>query len=114
MGGRTNKAIADEASLSPKWHLRAANCFSHFKVNYEDELPEEEEFKDTDYYLFERSQKPFLRRQFDIDNDGATHSLQQASMHYSSGLHPRPQKNAEEDSLNIFWRHENVILFGTK
>src|SRR5207244_7321305 len=48
--------VAREASLGrtkAKRKLQAASCYSHFKAEFEDQLPGDEEFATTDYYLFE-------------------------------------------------------------
>src|SRR5262249_23725588 len=50
--GSVVKQVAEEASLSAtmtKRHLRAASAFSRFRRDFEDELPENEGFADSDY-----------------------------------------------------------------
>jgi hypothetical protein len=108
------KGVATEASLKQldaKRKLRAASAFSHFKAEYEDRLPEEEEFSRQDYYLFENiAKKPFLRDQLGFGED---------ELHLSSDgedvlfewIFKGPRPTRAEDNENVFYRHENVLVW---
>jgi hypothetical protein len=109
--------IADEASLpttTTKRKLRAASCFSHFKRDYEDRLPEGEDFKPTDYFLFEEIVKrPFVRQQFDVDGEDARHipSDREEVLFQWVFKEPRGDGQTAEDNPNVFYRHYNVALW---
>ena len=106
--------VADEASLSSvatKRSVKAASWFSHFRAEWEDELPDGEEFSSSDYYLFENiAKKPWVRDQFGIGEDDLhiNHDSEQVIFDWVF-KHPRPG-NAD-DNTNKWFRHENVLLW---
>lgn len=107
--------VADEASLSSttvaKRQLLAASAFSHFRAEYEDQLPDEEEFRPTDYYLFENIvRKPWLREQFGLgQNDLNLPEEGERVLREWVFKLPRPRR--ADDNENVFYRHENVLLW---
>jgi hypothetical protein len=108
------KHIAAEASISQakaKWQLKSASWFSHFRAEWENELPTGEEFGPTDYYLFEQiSKKPWIRQQLRVSEDAAAlpEESERALFEWVFKL-PRG-KNADENP-NKFFRHENITLW---
>lgn len=106
--------VAGEASLgetTTKRQLKAAKWFSHFRAEWEDELPEGELFGKTDYYLFENiSKKPWIRTQLGIGED---------SMYIPEGgekalfkwIFKEPRGKNADSNPNVFYRHENVLLW---
>jgi hypothetical protein len=106
--------VADEASLGKtkaKRQLMAASAFSHFKAEFEDLLPAEEEFRSGDYYLFENIvRKPWLREQFGLsENDLHLPEDREGVLFEWVFKLPRPRR--AEDNENVFYRHENVVLW---
>jgi hypothetical protein len=106
--------IADEASLGTtkaKWQLKASSWFSHFKNEYEDQLPAGEEFGKTDYYLFELiSRKPWVRTQLDIGED-AFELPAEAEQVLFEWVFKEPRGKTADQNPNVFYRHENVVLW---
>jgi len=89
----------------------AASCFSHFKAEFEDQLPADEAFAPSDYYLFENIvKKPWTRQQFDLsEND--LHIPREGEQVLFQWVFKLPRgKNADENE-NVFYRHENVVLW---
>ena len=106
--------VGDEASLTmtkAKRQLKAANWYSNFRAEWEDSLPAGEEFRKTDYYLFENiSRKPWVRQQLGIDdNDIALPPDAEAVLFKWVFAKPRG-KNAD-DNPNVFYRHENILVW---
>lgn len=104
--------VADEASLSEvkaKRQLKAASWFSHFRAEWEDELPEDEEFKKTDYYLFENiSRKPSVRQWLDVDDNALTLPSEAEKVLFQ-WVFAKPRGKTADDNPNVFYRHENVL-----
>jgi hypothetical protein len=106
--------VGDEASLSAvkaKRQLKAASWYSHFRAEWEDSLPTGEEFRKSDYYLFENiSRKPWVRQQLGIDDDAMTLSPDAETVLFKWVFAKARGKNADENP-NVFYRHENVLLW---
>jgi len=106
--------VADEATLGAtkaKRQLKAANWFSHFRAEWEDQLPEGAEFQKGDYYLFEQiSRKPWLRQQFGIDDSSMILSEQAETALFEWDFKLPRGKTADENQ-NKFFRHENITLW---
>jgi len=106
--------VADEASLGKtkaKRQLMAASAFSHFKAEFDDELPSDDEFASSDYYLFENIvKKPWLREQFGLgEND--LHLPEEAESVLFEWVFKLPRPRSASNNENIFYRHENVLLW---
>jgi hypothetical protein len=106
--------IGHEASLSAvkaKRQLKAASWFSHFRAEWEDELPGEDEFAASDYYLFENiSKKPWIRQQFAIGEDDMALSPESEQTLFR-WVFQLPRGSKGDDNPNIFYRHENINLW---
>jgi LmbE family N-acetylglucosaminyl deacetylase len=106
--------VSDEASLSTtraKRQLKAASWFSRFRANWEDQLPEGEEFSKTDYYLFENiSRKPWLRLQFGISEEDLTIPVGAEEVLFK-WVFRHPRGRTADENPNVFYRHENVLLW---
>lgn len=65
--------VAQLVSLSPqktRKNIQSASAFNHFKARYEDELPDGEEFQDSDHYFFENIlQHVFTQNLFGFSKD---------------------------------------------
>lgn len=108
------KKVAEEAAISvvkAKRQILASSCFSNFKARFEDELPDGEEFKSGDYYLFESIVKrPYLREQFGLQ-DGAINIPEEKAESLFKWTFRLPRAQKGDDNENIFYRHENVNLW---
>lgn len=108
------RRVAHEASLSEtaaKRQLRAAKWFSHFRAEWEDELPEGAEFGKSDYYLFENiSRKPWVRQKLGIGED-AMAIPEQGETALFTWVFKEPKTQRAEDNPNKFYRHENILLW---
>jgi hypothetical protein len=106
--------VADEATLTKmkaKWQLKAANWFSHFRAEWEDQLPEGEEFQKSDYYLFEQiSRKPWVRQQLGVE-DGSMLLPEQAEKALFEWDFKLPRGKTADENPNKFFRHENITLW---
>jgi hypothetical protein len=106
--------VADEATLTSvkaKRQLMASSAFSHFKAEFDGLLPDNEEFKPGDYYLFENIvKKPWLRSQFGLGMNDLylPADCERVLFDWVFRL-PRPRK--AEDNKNTFYRHENVLVW---
>lgn len=110
----TMKRVAHEASLgepTTKRQLRAAKWYSHFRAEWEDELPEGEAFGKTDYYLFENiSKKPWVRQKLGIgENDMAI--PEQAEKALFTWVFKEARTGRADTNPNVFYRHENILLW---
>jgi hypothetical protein len=105
--------LSNEASLttmSTKRKLRAASAFSHFKRDFEDELPEGE-FKPSDYYLFELIvAKPWIRDQFSLGEDDL-HVPADRERVLFDWVFKDPRGRDADDNPNVFYRHENIQVW---
>lgn len=108
------RKVAGEASLAPpmaKRKLRAAACFSHFCQEYENRLPDGEEFGESDYYLFENIVRiTFLRTQFSLGED-AVHIPEERESVLFQWTFTHPRGGRADDNDNVFYRHENVVVW---
>jgi hypothetical protein len=106
--------VADEASLTAvktKRQLKASSWYSHFRAEWEDSLPADEEFGPTDYYLFENiSRKPWVRQRLGID-DEALALPPEAEAVLFKWVFAQPRGKTADDNPNVFYRHENVLLW---
>jgi hypothetical protein len=104
--------VAHEASLGDikaRRQLQAAAAFSHFRVQYEDELPDGETFSPTDYYLFENIvKKPWLREQFGFAQDAFRLERENVLFKW---VFAEPRGHTADDNPNVFYRHENVLVW---
>jgi len=111
------KAVANEASINNvecKKRLRAASLYEDFTATWEDELPEEEEFKDSDYYLFELiSQVAWFRDdvlKLGLDSRRFTDDASKAVFEW---VFKEARGRTANDNPNKFYRHENIRLLNT-
>jgi hypothetical protein len=108
------KQLAGEASLdetSTKRKLRASSVFSRFRREFEDALPDGEQFKDTDYYLFENIiKKPWIRQKFELSDD-ALYMPTEKSQVLFDWVFKLPRGRDADENPNVFYRHENVLVW---
>ncbi len=107
--------VADEASLGKtkaKRQLMAASAFSHFKAEFENELPGDEEFASSDYYLFENvDKKPWLREQFGLGRGRSAPPRGGRAGAVRVDVQAAVWPRRPTDNANIFYRHENVLVW---
>jgi len=108
------KQVADEASLGvtkTKWQLKSASWFSHFKAEWEEQLPLGEEFVKSDYYLFELiARKPWVRDQLQIGED-AFHIPEEMERTLFEWVFKLSRPGTADENLNVFFRHQNILLW---
>jgi hypothetical protein len=108
------KQVAAEASLQPslaRRQLQATSAYSHFRAQYEGDLPEAEEFATSDYYLFENiAKRPWLRNQFGLGTN-SLHLSEDGEKAIFEWVFKLTRGHTADDNPNIFYRHENVILW---
>ncbi|MDI1450018.1 hypothetical protein [Polyangium sp. 6x1] len=108
------EALAAEVSLSDlatKRMIQTAATFSHFRREFTTELPSGESFEEEDFYLFELIvKKPFLRQKFGMADDGL-HLSAMGETALFKWVFAKPRPNKAEDSDNIFYRHENLLIW---
>ena len=107
--------VADEASISAvkaKRQLKAASCYSHFKAEYETELPADQDFVPPDYFLFVNIVKsPWLRDRFGLGEDDI-HLGEDGERAIFAWSFQKPHLNLSVDeNENVFSAHRHVSLW---
>jgi len=106
--------VADEASLTAtkaRRQLKSASWFSHFRAEWEGELPDNEEFNKTDYYLFENiAKKPWIRSQLGV-SDNALSIPPEGEEVLFKWVFRHPRGKTADDNPNVFYRHENILVW---
>ena len=100
-----------QTKTTVKRMLKAASWFTHFRAQFEDELPEGEGFTKSDYYLFELiSRKPNIRAKLQVGEDdfALPDDAEQVLFDWVFKL---PRSGDEDGNPNIFYRHENLMLW---
>ncbi len=106
--------VARENSLGKtnvKRMLKAASWFTHFQAQFEEELPDGEQFTKSDYYLFELvGKKPRIRAKLEIGEDDF--AIPDASEQILfDWIFKLPRTGDEDGNPNVFFRHENIMLW---
>lgn len=108
------KQLSREAAIGvtkARRQIVAASCFSHFRVRFEDQLPGDEKFEPSDYYLFENIvKKPWLREQFGLA-EGSIHIPEDKEDTLMAWVFRYERGKTADENPNIFYRHENVLLW---
>ena len=106
-------SISHEAAITPvktRRQLVGASCFSHFKAEFDGQLPKGESFTREDYYLFENLvKKPWLRELFGLAAD-AVHIPREKEEVIFKWVFLKPRGNTADENPNVFFRHENILL----
>jgi hypothetical protein len=106
--------VGEEGTLTPtkaKRQLKAASWYSHFRAQWEDELPEGESFKKEDYFLFENiSKKPWLRQQFSIGEDALAIPPDSEQVLFD-WVFAKPRGKTADENPNVFHAHQNLLLW---
>lgn len=92
--------------------IQAASAFTHFKRDFEDRLPEGEEFTDRDHYFFEQIlQSKFAQEQFEFTKDALRlpAESEEALFKWAFAL-PRPS-GGDELNPNVLYKAENIGLW---
>src|SRR5207248_2776034 len=84
-----------------------------FRAEWEEELPEGEDFEKRDYYLFEQiSRKPWVRQQLGVDDQAfRLSSKAEATLFEWVFKQTRPRPLNADTNPNKFFRHENITLW---
>ena len=91
-------------------NIQAASAFGHFKRNYEDELPDEEEFSDSDQYFFELIlQHKYTQEQFGFTKD-RLYLPDESEKALFEWAFSKPRKS-EDKNPNILYKAENIRLW---
>lgn len=106
--------VANEASLGDtkaKRRIKSASWFGHFRAEWEDELPEDQEFVKTDYYLFEQvAAKPWVRQTLGVGDD-SVHLSEETEAALFEWAFKLPRTGNADTNPNKFFRHENITLW---
>jgi hypothetical protein len=112
------RAVGDIFSLSApetRRSIQAASAFTHFKLKYEDQLPEGQKFLDSDQYFFEEIlDRPYAREKFGFSKDKLKLDAEYAEALFKWAFSkPRFGKNAadddaEEKNTNVFYKAESI------
>jgi hypothetical protein len=106
--------VANEASLSTtvaKRRIKSASWFGHFRAEWEDELPDDEEFEWSDYYLFEQiAAKPWVRQKLGVGDD-SVELPEEAETALFEWVFKLPRPATADTNPNKFFRHENITLW---
>ncbi len=91
-------------------NIQAASAFSHFKRHYDDQLPEGEEFSDSDQYFFENIlQHKYAQEQFAFTKD-RLYLSDEAEKALFQWAFSQPRKD-EDKNPNVFYKAENIRLW---
>ena len=108
------ECVAAEASMGStevKRRLRAASLFRHFAAEWEDQLPEGEEFIPEDYYLFEQiCKRPWLRKMLRVDSEDATVLPPESERALFEWVFKLLRGKNADQNPNKFFRHENISV----
>lgn len=91
-------------------NIQAASAFGRFKSNYEDQLPEGEEFTDRDHYFFELIlQNKYTQDQFGFTKD-SLYLPDESEKALFEWAFSKPRKS-EDKNQNVFYKAENIRLW---
>lgn len=91
-------------------NIQAACAFGRFRRNYEDQLPEGEEFVNGDQYFFELIlQHKYAQEQFGFTKD-RLYLPDESEKALFEWAFSKPRKN-EEKNPNVFYKAENIRLW---
>jgi hypothetical protein len=108
------RQVGEEASLTAvkaRRQLKAASWYSYFRAEWEDSLPAGEEFRKSDYYLFENiTRKPWVRQRLGIDDEAIALPPEVEAVLFK-WVFAKPHGKTADDNPNVFYRHENVLVW---
>lgn len=92
--------------------IQAASAFTHFRRDFQDRLPEGEEFTDRDHYFFEQIlQSKFAQEQFEFTKDALRLPAESEEALFKWAFaQPRPS-GVDETNANILYKAENIGLW---
>jgi hypothetical protein len=98
-------------STKTRRNIQAASAFTHFKRDYEDQLPEGETLSDEDHYFFELIlQNAYPKEQFNVDKDSLRLPPESEKVLFQWAF-SKPRPGNKEDNENIFDKAESVRLW---
>ena len=108
--------VAAMVSLGPtktRRNIQAAFAFGHFKMQFEDRLPEGEAFVDGDHYFFENIlQNKYAQEQFGFTKDRLT-LPDEAEEALFAWAFSKPRKGGEDKNQNVLYKAENIRLWSS-
>jgi hypothetical protein len=103
-------AMVSLGETKTRRNIQAASAFGHFKRHYDDQLPEGEEFSDSDQYFFENIlQHKYAQEQFGFTKD-RLYLSDEAEKALFQWTFVQPRKN-EDKNPNVFYKAENIRLW---
>lgn len=106
--------IVSQSVAKTKRNIQTAAAFSHFKLRFEQRLPEGEKFVNADHYFFENIlSNPYVKDQFGWTNDELqlAPEMEEVLFHWAFSK-PRPTKK-DENNENILSTAEDFRLWNT-
>ena len=95
-------------STKTRRNIQAACAFEHFKTNFQDQIPESEDFSNGDQYFFELIlQNKYAAEQFGFTKD-RLHLSDESEQALFAWAFSKPQLGNDEDNENIFYKAENI------
>jgi flagellar motility protein MotE (MotC chaperone) len=92
--------------------IQAASAFTHFKRDFEERLPEDEEFTDRDHYFFEQIlQSKFAQDQFEFTKDSLRLPAESEEALFKWAFSLPRSGGGDEANPNIFYKAENIGLW---
>ena len=92
-------------------NIQAASAFAHFRRDYTDRLPKDEEIGDEDQYFFEQ----ILQNKYPQDQFGFANSLLRLPAESEEALFKwafsKPRKGTEDDKENVLYKAESIRLW---
>lgn len=92
-------------------NIQAASAFTHFKRDFEDRLPEGEQFSDEDHYFFELIlQNAYPKEQLSVTKDTLRLTAESEEVMFQWAF-SKPRSGKEDDNDNILYKAESVRLW---
>jgi hypothetical protein len=108
------RTVADMVSLEPsktRRNIQAASAFTHFKREYEDQLPKGGRLTEEDHYFFELIlQNAYPKEQFGVDKDTLRLSPEAESVLFKWAF-SKPRPSNEDLNENILVKAESIRLW---
>jgi hypothetical protein len=108
------KQVSHEASIGEtvaKRKLKSAKWFAHFRAEWEDQLPDGEDFREEDHFLFENiSKKPWVRERLGLnDNSLSIPEVGEKALFEWVFKEPRKGNRDSSENPNKFHAHRNIL-----
>ena len=95
-------------STKTRRNIQAACAFEHFKTNFQDQLPESEDFSNGDQYFFELIlQNKYAVEQFGFTKD-RLHMPDESEQALFAWAFLTARRGNDDDNKNVFYKAENI------